>query len=152
MENYNIPQITSEKKTQKEMKKQCNLMICWISGCWIRKTTRSLTKVYKHPLSKSHSPIAKSSYTYIQISRKTSQKNLAKKPQTYSFFFDILPLFIIFFRFRFIFVMISFQKIQAALLRSVPSTFSMKTYWAFRSTSLYHTKKWTSYPFNGVII
>merc|ERR1711997_663479 len=58
---------------------------------------RSLTNVYKLPLSRSHSPIAKSSYTYIQISRKTSQKNLAKKPQTYSFFFDILPLFIIFF-------------------------------------------------------
>ena len=122
-------------------------MICWISGCWIRKTTRSLTKVYKHPLSKSHSPIAKSSYTHIQISRKTPKRKSRKNPQTYSFLFLTYCRYSsFFFRFRFIFVMISFQKIQAALLRSVPSTFSMKTYWAFRSTSLYHTKKWTSYP------
>ena len=152
MENYNIPQITSKKKTQKEMKKQCNLW--WFAKSVVAESAKLRDRwlmFRKHPLSKSHSPIAKSSYTYIQISQKTSQSR--KKPQTYSFFFLTYCRYSsFFFRFRFIFVMISFQKIQAALLRSVPSTFSMKTYWAFRSTSLYHTKKWTSYPFNGVII
>ena len=148
MENYNIPQITSEKKTQKEMKKQCNLW--WFAESVVAESAKLRDRWLKFRNTPSLSRTRQLPNQVILIYKYPGKppKKSRKNPQTYSFFFDILPLFIIFFRFRFIFVMISFQKIQAALLRSVPSTFSMKTYWAFRSTSLYHTKKWTSYPLN----
>ena len=146
MENYNIPQITSEKKTQKEMKKQCNLW--WFAESVVAESAklrdRWLMFINTPSLSRTRQ-LPNQVILIYKYPRKPP--NLAKNPRhILSFFLTYCRYSSFFFRFRFIFVMISFQKIQAALLRSVPSTFSMKTYWAFRSTSLYHTKKWTSYP------
>ena len=102
----------------------------------------------KHPLSKSHSPIAKSSYTHIQISRKTSKKISQKPPDIFFFFFDILPLFIIFFSLSFPFYIRYDQspKNSDGSTKELTINFPMITYWVVRATSLYHIKKWTSYP------
>ena len=98
MENYNIPQITSEKKTQKEMKKQCNLW--WFAESVVAESAKLRDRWLKFINTPSLSRTRQLPNQVILIYKYPGKppKKSRKNPQTYSFFFfDILPLFIIFF-------------------------------------------------------
>ena len=75
-------------------------------------------------------------------------KKISQKPlDIFFFFFDILPLFI-FFSLSFPFYIRDDQspKNSDGSTKELTINFPMITYWVVRATSLYHIKKWTSYP------
>ena len=148
MESYNIPQITSEKKTQKEMKNQCNLW--WFAESVVAESAklrdRWLMFINTPSLSRTRQ-LPNQVILIYKYPGKPPKKNLAKTPRHILFFFDILPLFI-FFSLSFPFYIRDDQspKNSDGSTKELTINFPMITYWVVRATSLYHIKKWTSYP------
>ena len=87
MENYNIPQITSKKKTQKEMKKQCNLW--WFAKSVVAESAKLRDRwlMFRNTPSLSRTRQLPNQVILIYKYPGKPPKKSRKNPQTYSFSF-----------------------------------------------------------------
>ena len=130
------------------MKKQCNLW--WFAESVVAESAKLRDRWLKFINTPSLSRTRQLPNQVILIYKYPGKppKKSRKNPQTYSFSFLTYCRYSSFFSLSFPFYIRYDQspKNSDGSTKELTINFPMITYWVVRATSLYHIKKWTSYP------